>query len=191
MLLTRRGFLKTCLALGAAPVIVRAESLMKLWVPQQELIVPITDSTQFMCAQLEAAPGGRYVASVLVNTGAGWMRQGVSGLVDGAPTVSINAKGEIAIVGARDCVSASAPLGENFTPKNFGLSDGMILTGDATYEARDQDVYTGSRGVVGQHSNTPKPSRLVRNLLDKYQEEPASTNLLVNTSTFDTNWRKP
>lgn len=34
---TRRGFLTGILALGAAPAIVRAESLMRLWVPPQEL----------------------------------------------------------------------------------------------------------------------------------------------------------
>lgn len=36
---TRRGFLTGILALGAAPAIVRAESLMRLWVPPQELLV--------------------------------------------------------------------------------------------------------------------------------------------------------
>lgn len=36
---TRRGFLTGMLALGAAPAIVRAESLMRLWVPPQELLV--------------------------------------------------------------------------------------------------------------------------------------------------------
>ncbi len=35
--MNRRGFLASCLALSAAPAIVRAESLMKLWVPPQEI----------------------------------------------------------------------------------------------------------------------------------------------------------
>lgn len=34
---TRRGFLLGMLALGAAPAIVRAESLMRIWVPPQEI----------------------------------------------------------------------------------------------------------------------------------------------------------
>ena len=34
---TRRRFLGSILGLGAAPAIVRAESLMKLWVPSQSL----------------------------------------------------------------------------------------------------------------------------------------------------------
>lgn len=38
--MNRRGFLTSILALGAAPAIVRAESLMKLWVPPQEIWVP-------------------------------------------------------------------------------------------------------------------------------------------------------
>lgn len=37
MIITRRGFLTSMLALGAAPAIVRAESLMRLWVPPQKL----------------------------------------------------------------------------------------------------------------------------------------------------------
>lgn len=37
--MNRRGFLQSCLALAAAPAIVRAESLMKIWVPPQEIIL--------------------------------------------------------------------------------------------------------------------------------------------------------
>lgn len=37
-MVSRRGFLTGMLALGAAPAIVRAESLMRLWVPPQTLI---------------------------------------------------------------------------------------------------------------------------------------------------------
>lgn len=33
VIVTRRGFLTGMLALGAAPAIVRAESLMRIWVP--------------------------------------------------------------------------------------------------------------------------------------------------------------
>lgn len=40
--LTRRGFLGSMLALGAAPAVVRAESLMKLWVPPQEIVLAYT-----------------------------------------------------------------------------------------------------------------------------------------------------
>lgn len=36
----KRGFLTSILALGSAPAIVRAESLMKLVVPKQEIILP-------------------------------------------------------------------------------------------------------------------------------------------------------
>lgn len=39
MNLSRRGFLTGMLALGAAPAIVRAENLMRLWVPPQELTI--------------------------------------------------------------------------------------------------------------------------------------------------------
>lgn len=36
--MNRRGFLTGILALGAAPAIVRAESLMKIWVPPQDIL---------------------------------------------------------------------------------------------------------------------------------------------------------
>lgn len=36
---TRRSFLLSMLALGAAPAIVQVESLMKLWVPRQKLLI--------------------------------------------------------------------------------------------------------------------------------------------------------
>ena len=36
----RRGFLKSMLAAAAAPAIVKAENLMKLYVPPQEIVVP-------------------------------------------------------------------------------------------------------------------------------------------------------
>jgi len=39
MTVTRRGFLTGMLALGAAPAIVRVESLMRIWVPPQELTI--------------------------------------------------------------------------------------------------------------------------------------------------------
>ena len=45
---TRRGFLTGILALGAAPAIVRAESLMRLWVPPQELVLPKHPADQFV-----------------------------------------------------------------------------------------------------------------------------------------------
>jgi len=38
--MNRRGFLGAILAAGVAPAIVRAESLMKIVVPRQELILP-------------------------------------------------------------------------------------------------------------------------------------------------------
>lgn len=38
-MINRRGFLKSMLALGAAPAIVKAENLMKIFVPSQEIIL--------------------------------------------------------------------------------------------------------------------------------------------------------
>ena len=38
--MNRRGFLSALLAAGAAPAIVRAESLMKIVVPEKKILVP-------------------------------------------------------------------------------------------------------------------------------------------------------
>lgn len=40
--MNRRGFLGSILALGAAPAIVSATSLMPIWVPADEVVVPLT-----------------------------------------------------------------------------------------------------------------------------------------------------
>jgi len=39
-MISRRGFLKGMLALGAAPAICKAENLMKIFVPPQEILIP-------------------------------------------------------------------------------------------------------------------------------------------------------
>lgn len=192
MILTRRGFLKTCLALAAAPAVVRAESLMKLWVPPQELIVPAQElaSAQFMAMQIEAEHGGRYIASALVNTGSQWVRKAVSGIVDGRPEMSINAKGEVELVGAKDCILMTSWLGEKFDPKTVGYFGGMVLTGDAKYSAQAHDIYAGHRGTLqldaeGMVLAPYQPTaRRVRNLV----VEPARTNLLAGTTTFGAEW---
>ncbi len=40
IMITRRGFLKSILALGAAPAICKAENLMKIYVPKQGIFIP-------------------------------------------------------------------------------------------------------------------------------------------------------
>lgn len=39
-MINRRGFMKSILALGMAPAVVKAKNLMKIFVPSQELILP-------------------------------------------------------------------------------------------------------------------------------------------------------
>jgi hypothetical protein len=46
VIVTRRNFMGTILALGCAPAIVRASSLMKIIVPSPELIVPTVEIWQ-------------------------------------------------------------------------------------------------------------------------------------------------
>ena len=42
---TRRGFLTSILAMAAAPAIVKAKSIMPIWVPKTELLLPNLDIT--------------------------------------------------------------------------------------------------------------------------------------------------
>lgn len=52
VIVTRRGFLTGMLALGAAPAIVRASSLMSLWVPRQDVLT--LDALRRVSRQLRA-----------------------------------------------------------------------------------------------------------------------------------------
>jgi len=51
-MVSRRGFLTGMLALGAAPAIVRAESLMRLWVPPQALTIGRYDGFRFITSPI-------------------------------------------------------------------------------------------------------------------------------------------
>lgn len=79
MTITRRGFLKSILALGAAPAIVKAESLMKIWTPPQDIYVPAPESFQLWNAQIERSFfGDNFVGSVWIRQQSGaWERQTV------------------------------------------------------------------------------------------------------------------
>jgi len=80
VILTRRGFLKSCLALAAAPAIVKAESLMRIVVPQSAIIVPsqeILSATMTVAgAQIELSPTGTgYIFSCFVKRSGEWVRE--------------------------------------------------------------------------------------------------------------------
>lgn len=59
MTVTRRGFLTGMLALGAAPAIVRAESLMRLWVPPQRNVLVGYDLSQTVGGDLSCVVTAR------------------------------------------------------------------------------------------------------------------------------------
>lgn len=52
---TRRGFLGSILALGAAPAIVRADSLMRIIVPTTEEVVAIVGGNRILTIQMITA----------------------------------------------------------------------------------------------------------------------------------------
>jgi hypothetical protein len=64
--MNRREFLTGLLALGAAPAIVRAESLMKIWTPPQDIILPTLDITV-----PNMAAGESYVFSCYIKSATG------------------------------------------------------------------------------------------------------------------------
>lgn len=49
--MNRRGFLAGCLALGAAPAIIKVENAMRLWVPKQGLLAESFHVNEFMHSQ--------------------------------------------------------------------------------------------------------------------------------------------
>lgn len=74
MNLTRRGFLKSCLALAAAPAIVRAENIMRIWTPPQDLALP---SWEVFAPQIERAVPYPYLSTTAQNfIGSMWYKSG-------------------------------------------------------------------------------------------------------------------
>jgi len=71
MNLSRRGFLKLTGVVLAAPAIVRAESLMKIWTPPKDIILP----EQFLNIGLDnLVRGAEYTFSTYIKTNTGWDR---------------------------------------------------------------------------------------------------------------------
>ena len=62
--MNRRGFLASCLIASAAPAIVRAESLMKLWVPPQEIWVQPIGALQPMQSVWISGDGEVWIGGV-------------------------------------------------------------------------------------------------------------------------------
>lgn len=108
MNISRRGFLKSCLALAAAPAVIRAESLMKIWTPPQEVWVPPTFTGEqatldLYGAQIERAPftENRFIASVFYRKpgSEAWERNVFH--VEGplAPIMRITPQGDVTVTG--------------------------------------------------------------------------------------------
>ena len=72
MTISRRGFLGAMLAAAAAPAIVRADSLMQIVVPKQEIILP---TLNILVGDTSGLSAGTYTASVWVKAAGGqWER---------------------------------------------------------------------------------------------------------------------
>ncbi len=145
MNLTRRGFLKTCLAFGAAPAIVKAESLMKLWVPPQDLWVPPADIVVPMPemvletygAQIEQTRTGEYVASVYFRRAGDnhWQHHSIRTTAPEQPRTSIRPDGTFEFKdhptlshSVTDITHSSIPVWSGPTIK--GRADQELILGD-------------------------------------------------------------
>lgn len=84
MELSRRGFLKASGIILAAPAIVRAESLMKIWTPPKDIILP-----QSLDFQVPSSQPGYYTLSFHLHNGTEWVRHNQTFFSDGkAKTIS-------------------------------------------------------------------------------------------------------
>lgn len=78
--MNRRGFLKAAGIILAAPAIVKAENIMKIWTPPKDIILPENDSLVFVNGVLQEparefvpSEAGYYTLSYLMKTGdGGW-----------------------------------------------------------------------------------------------------------------------
>jgi hypothetical protein len=81
----RRSFLKGLGILGAAPAIVKAENIMRIWTPPKDIILP-SQSIQFKVP--EGQPG-YYTLSFHINDGDKWVQHSQQFFSDGK-TKTIN-----------------------------------------------------------------------------------------------------
>lgn len=131
--MNRRGFLKSCLALAAAPAIMSVAKPMKLWTPPRQLIVPsaIPDGEVVVWgAQLEAGfTNSERLFSTFMKIGDGpTKRVSMRAMIPAgvAPNVVIRKDGTIDIEGGVNKTTV-----ETEYPKNFSLgSGGYPLTSD-------------------------------------------------------------
>lgn len=80
----RRTFLKGLGILGAAPAIVHAENIMKIWTPPKDIILP-----QSLDFKVPTGQPGYYTLSFHLNNGTEWVRHNQTFFSDGkAKTIS-------------------------------------------------------------------------------------------------------
>lgn len=66
-MITRRGFLSGILATTIAPAIVRSESIMKIWVPSQELVIVSAIPWQGTMQELAQISFARMITKLIPN----------------------------------------------------------------------------------------------------------------------------
>ena len=164
--MNRRGFLGAMLAAGTAPALVRAESLMKLWVPPQELVSP---PTTIWHAQMEqGAFGVDRLFSAFIKVGGGPMKR-VSVACTVPPGVAarcvINRDGTLDVIGGTNKSFHEHEVPHS--PGALGLGTGHSLQADhisqKVPDLTPQFVYHPH--IAGSYAATPEPARMVRNSL--------------------------
>lgn len=200
MTITRRGFLKSMLALGAAPAIVRAESLMKLWVPPQDIVLPDwtpavvtpTDITVAWNAQIEESPiSGQRIFSAFVSVNGGPLkRMSMSADIPAgvAPRMEIRSDGTLDIVGGINKTSWETEFPTVHEPTFLG--EGCSIAQGDTISQQVQEIPRGCvyyPGPAGQYVATPShASQSLTGDLDVLTRLPARRvrNALLDSSSF-------
>lgn len=134
--MNRRGFLQSCLALAAAPAIVRAESIMRIWTPPQEIVLP---HLEFWGAQIEMGGiAGQYVGSVRLfnRTLSRWELQQITMVADNpnlTPVMRIDPTGLSVESGGKvlSKIAHEAPFVEDygFAKVSFPTPDAYLTIG--------------------------------------------------------------
>jgi hypothetical protein len=145
MTISRRGFLGAMLAAAAAPAIVRADSLMRIVVPKQEIILP---TLNILVGDTSGLGAGAYTASVWVKAAGGqWER--IAKTFDVAPcerrNITIDLPHENALVYGLQLESPSfAPLAE----VSIAVSNG----GSIRFDAQQTPYTPGERIGMSRHT---------------------------------------
>lgn len=145
MTISRRGFLGAMLAAAAAPAIVRADSLMQIVVPRQEIILP---TLNILVGDTSGLSAGTYTASVWVKAAGGpWER--IVKTFDVAPrerrNITLDLPHQNALVYG---LQLESPSFASQTEVSMAVSNG----GSISFDAQQTPYMPGERIGMSRHT---------------------------------------